>query len=239
MNGIYRMILIALLGLVVIAGCSSQHGGIPDSLQYADLPNTPKNADDYVIQPGDQLDLKFFYNSELNENLPVRPDGKITLQLVGEIDAAGRTPTQLIAALEKRYADKLRYPTVNVAVRGFANQQVFVDGEVEHPGLVDLTNQLSAWQAIIKAGGFKETAARDSIIVIRRGQEKPIPFRLDLKSSALDQAHVSFPLRPFDVVFVPKTWIAEENKFVNQYIEKLLLFKGWYVYLSPFQPIVR
>ncbi|MGZ8248102.1 polysaccharide biosynthesis/export family protein [Methylomagnum sp.] len=239
MNNILRIIITAILVISGIAGCSSQHGGIPDDLQYASLPNTQKNPGAYTIQPGDQLDIKFFYNPELNENLPVRPDGKITLQLIGEVDAAGRTPTGLSADLENRYSGKLRYPTVNVAVRGFANQQVFIDGEVEHPGLVDLTSQLSAWQAIIKAGGFKETAARDSVIVIRRGEEKPIPYRLDFKSSSLDQPHVSFPLRPFDVVFVPKTWIAEENKFVNQYVEKLIMFKGWYLYLTPFQPIVR
>jgi len=223
-----------------IFGCATPQGGIPDELGYSSLPSIPKQGDEYRIQSGDQLDIKLFYNPELNEMLTVRPDGRISLQLIGEIGAAGMTPSELVTEITKRYSKELRKPAVTINVKGFTGQQVFIDGEVVRPGSIDIIPGLTAWQAIIKAGGFNEAATRESVIVIRHGeQNRPVAYRLDLKSSSLDQPQIAFQLQPFDVVFVPKTWIAEQDKFVNQYLEKLLLFKGWYFNISPISPIIK
>ena len=222
-----------------LAGCGTHQGGVPDGLRFEPLPPASQSTlPAYHIQPGDQLDIKFFYNPELNELLPVRPDGKISLRLVGEIAAAGMQPEELAAELKARYAHELRKPEITVIVRSFALQQVFIDGEVEHAGQVDLLSGLNAWQAIVKAGGFKNTAARDSVILIRRGEQgQPLLYRINLKSSSLGQDAVSFPLQPYDVVFVPKTWVAEADKFMTQYVQDLLLFKGWYFNLNPLQSV--
>jgi polysaccharide biosynthesis/export protein len=226
--------LVAVL-LVCLVGCGTVHQeGVPDGLKFAELPPKSHGMPEYRIHPGDQLDIKFFYNPELNVAIPVRPDGKIALSLIGEVEAAGFQPSELVAELKKRYTRELRNPEITVIVKSFSVQQVFVDGEVEHPGQIELLSGLSTWQAIIKAGGFKNTAARDSVIVIRHGDHnQPIPYRIDLKSNSLDQDSASFQLQPFDVVFVPKTWIAEADKFVAQYVQDLLLFKGWYFNLNP------
>jgi protein involved in polysaccharide export with SLBB domain len=117
---------------------------------------------------------------------------------------------------------------------------VFIDGEVERPGMVELTSGLSAWQAIIKAGGFKESATRENVLIIRQGKaNRPMPYQVDLKSDSLNQPDSVFILQPHDIVYVPKTAIAEADKFVAQYIEKLMLFKGWYFNLSPFGTIIK
>ena len=82
--------------------------------------------------------------------------------------------------------------------------------------------------AVVIAGGFRETAKPEGVIVITKGQDnRPIPIRADLKQAVYGQGeNADVVLRPYDIVYVPKTWIAEANKFVNQYVERLLLFKG-------------
>jgi len=238
---IYKSLKNNLAAVLVgcLLGCGTHQGGVPEGMSFSELPPKSHSAlPEYRIHPGDQLDIKFFYNSELNELLPVRPDGKISLRLVGEVEAAGLQPPELVAELKKRYTRDLRNPEITVIVRSFAAQQIFVDGEVEHPGQLELLPGLSTWQAIVKAGGFKDTAARDSVILIRHGDNgQPVPYRIDLKSTSLDQDTVSVQLQPFDVIFVPKTWIAEADKFTRQYIQDLLLFKGWYFSFTPLAPI--
>ena len=209
----------------LLVGCSAQPGMITPAGQIGPIAAVPAA---YNIQPGDQLDVKFFYNPELNEAVTVRPDGKISVQLVGEIQAAGITPSQLDELLSHSYERELKKPVVTVIVKSFTSQRVYVGGEVANQRLVNLTVGMTPLQAVIDAGGFKETAKPEDVIVIRKGPEdRPIPFRVNLKQT-IDGENPAreFQLQAYDVVYVPKSWIAEADKFVNQYIEQLLLFKG-------------
>jgi protein involved in polysaccharide export with SLBB domain len=191
-------------------------------------PPSPPAPTAYVIQPGDRLDVKFFYNSELNESVTVRPDGKISLQLVDEVQASGLTPSELDDILTKRYSGELKKPAITVIMRSFTGQRVYVGGEVNKQGIIDLTTGMTALQAVIDAGGFKETALPQGAIIIRKGPDKrPIPINVDLRKALYGKSPESQTrLKPYDIVYVPKSAIAKANKFVNQYIEKLLLFKG-------------
>ena len=223
-----------ILGLLILVtflffGCASNQAALKDRDERANL--VPAKPVEYLIQEGDQLDIKFFYNPELNESVSVRPDGKISLQLVDEVQAAGRTPSQLDEVLTQKYANELKKPEITVIVRSFTGQRVYVGGEVGRPGLVDLTGGMTALEAIINAGGFKETAKPEAAILIRKGPDnKPTPIRIDLTRMMDDQApEQDVELQPYDIVYVPKTWIAKANKFVNQYIEQLLLFRGFSV----------
>jgi polysaccharide biosynthesis/export protein len=224
-----------------LAGCGIHQGGVPNELHFvkATLKPAPQPKE-YQISSGDQLDIKFFYHPELNESLPVRPDGKISLRLIGDVQAAGLEPSALATELRQRYARDLRDPEITVIVKTFSAQQIFVDGEVERPGQLELPPGLTVWQAVIKAGGFKNTATRESVILIRRGDhDQPIPYRINLKPDYLEQTSAAMQLQPYDVVFVPKTWIAEADKFTQQYVQDLLLFKGWYFNINPIEPIIN
>jgi polysaccharide export outer membrane protein len=219
--------IIAILAVVVgiaLFGCATQPAVVP----YTVLEESATEPSPYLIQPGDQLEIKFFYNSELNETVVVRPDGKISLQLVDEIQAAGIAPAMLDEILTQKYASELKRPVLTVIVRSFTGQRVYVGGEVNRPGLVSLTANMSALQAVINAGGLRETAKLENAIVIRKGKNrKPIPMRVDLSRAIYEgDAQNHFRLKPYDIVYVPKTFIAKANKFVNQYIEQLILFKG-------------
>ncbi len=88
---------------------------------------------DYLIQPGDGLSIKFFYNPELNDDVVVRPDGKISLQLIDEVQASGKTPSQLDQELTQLYSAELKKPAITVIMRSFGGQQIFVGGEVGKP----------------------------------------------------------------------------------------------------------
>ena len=90
----------------------------------------------YQLQPGDVLDIKFYYASDLNEHVKIRPDGKISLQLIGELDVASLTPQDLDSLLRERYARILVNPEVAVIVREFAGQKAYVGGEVNSPGVI-------------------------------------------------------------------------------------------------------
>ena len=220
---------------IVIGGCSTFQGSIPNDLHFAPLEAASQNTPEYRIKPQDQLEIKFFYNPELNETIYVRPDSKIALQLIGDIKAAGMTPSELAAGLKERYSTYLKNPAPTVIVKGFVAQQIFVDGEVARPGPVDILPGQTVWQGIIKAGGFRETATRESVVVVRLGEGKtPTLYRINLKSTSLDRPDVAFQLQPYDIVFVPKTWIAEADKFMEQYVERLFLYRGYYMYGIPF-----
>jgi polysaccharide export outer membrane protein len=219
--------------LFSLMGCSSNQGGLITAAQVAS--HEDQRPPEYLIQPGDQLDIKFFYNPELNETVSVRPDGKISLQLIDEVEAAGITPSRLDQVLTDKYARELKKPDVTVIVRSFGGQKVYVGGEVGTQGLIDLTAGMTPLQAVIMAGGLKETAKPEDAIVIRKGPgNRPTPIRVDLaKESSEAGTEQRLHLQPFDIVYVPKSFIAKADQFVNQYIERLLLFRGvnvgfWY-----------
>ena len=217
-----------VIGLVafVLMGCSS-HRIVSMKDAQAVFPATQK-PQEYFIQPGDQLDIKFFYNPELNETVSVRPDGKISLQLVDDVQAAGLTPSQLDEYLTNKYAKELRKPVVTVIVISFSGQVVYVGGEVNTPGLIDLSAGMSPLQAVINAGGFRETAMPQGAIVIRKDKDnRPVPVRVNLKDALYgNSSEPGIQLQPYDIVYIPMSAIAEANKFVRQYIQELLLFRG-------------
>lgn len=178
--------------------------------------------DEYVIGIGDELGIKFFYNPVLNEEVIVRPDGRISLQLIDEVTAAGMTPSALAARLQQLYATELDRPEIAVIVRSFAAQRVFVDGEVKKPGELALTGGLTILQAIAKSGGVTDRAKlRDVLVVRKRPDGSPLVIRIDVRRSGSKAARIEdIPLAPYDVVFVSRKAIANVNIWVDQYIRQ-------------------
>lgn len=223
-NQIISMLVIGVIA--VISGCSTPTSTI---LPVEAMPaQNPSALTPYRIQPGDALDIKFFYNPELNESVTVRPDGYISLQLVNEVSVAGLEPRQVNEMLTERYSRELKKPVVTVIVKSFAGQRVYVGGEVGQQGLLAMPSGLTALQAVMQSGGFKNTAQPSETLVIRKGPDnRPIPVRVDLSTMLSGSANgQDFRLQPDDVVYVPKSSIAQANLFVKQYIEELFLFRG-------------
>lgn len=176
----------------------------------------------YVIAPGNALDVKFFYNPDLNEALEVRPDGFVTLQLVGDVQASGRTPAELAAELREAFASHIPHPEVSVIVRKGSPQQIYVGGEVATPGFLKLDGPMTSLQALMASGGAKTTARLSQVVLIRYlGSNEATIERVDL-AGVLDGEAPDVLLRPYDVIFVPMTPIAQVNVFVDQYINKII-----------------
>lgn len=180
---------------------------------------------EYIIGPTDTLDIKFMYNPELNElAVPVRPDGRISLRLVDEVQAAGLSPSELRKVLMEKYAAELNKPEIAVMVRTFNAYKVFLDGEVVYPGPVDLRGPTTLMQALSFARGLRESARLSEIIVIRKDfQGKALSTSVDYRK-IIDGTDMSqdILLIPFDIVYVPKSNIANINKFVNEYINGVI-----------------
>lgn len=165
----------------------------------------------YIIQPGDTLSIKFFFNPELNEeDLVVRPDGHISLQLVHEVKAADLTPVQLKSLLAEKYKGQLKNPEIAVIVRSVREPyRIYVDGQVKTPGEFEIIGSLSVLQAIARAGGMLEdTAKKSEVKVIRRDQDgKAFVINVDL-NSALYGGDLSQDIRllPYDFIYVPRSF---------------------------------
>ena len=191
--------------------------GVVAEEEVADMP-------EYVIRAGDELSIKFFYSPELTEDLVVRPDGRVSLQLIPEVMAAGRTAKELTNLLTEMYSTELLRPEITVIVRSFTAQRVYVDGEVNKPGEIKLVGDLTVLQSIAMAGGFKESARPKEVILIRRDTDgRPIGIPLDLKSLRRGKSSGGdMTLTPYDVVYVPKSTIANFNKWIDQYIRRVI-----------------
>jgi protein involved in polysaccharide export with SLBB domain len=189
----------------------------------------------YRIQVGDELDIRFFYNPELNDRLLVRPDGFISLQLIGELMVLDMTPGELTATLKQRYEPVIQRTAITVTIRAFAAQKIYVDGEVNKPGLFPLTGQVTVMQAIAMAGGCKDAARLKEIILIRRGpanQPLAIPINLEDIINGKNMRQ-DILLLPYDIVFLPKSPIANVNKWVQEYVRNNLpISPGFGYYFS-------
>ncbi len=210
----------SMLPLLGVLSCAT-----PKNLQPATLqtPQSPVRAP-YVLQPGDVVTVKFYFNPELNEDVVVRPDGMISLQLVGDVEAAGRTPTALAADLTQKYVGELANPKVNVIVRQLSGERVYVSGEVGKQGLVPMSAGLTLYQAIQQAGGLLDSAHRKQIVLIRQTADgRPAGTAIDIRPiESGEHPEEDVPLRPFDIVFVPKSKIGNLDMWVDQYFRKLI-----------------
>ena len=185
----------------------------------------------FVVGDQIRIDLPFYENEDVETS--VAPDGNIYIGLLGSIKAVNRTPAELEAELEKRYAKYLRFPDVGVVPTSFGNRLVFVGGEVARPGALVLRGPTGVLEAVFEAGGFQASARQSNVILIRRGPNNlPMMRYLDLKSFANDGTpSENTLLRPFDIIYVPKSPIAKLNQFVDQYIEGVVPFNQSFNYV--------
>jgi len=178
---------------------------------------------DYRFYPGDEIDISVPSAPELTKTVVVQPDGRISLSLIEPVMAADRTIAELQDALTRAYAGQLLRPRVYVAAKGTTPLKVFVGGEVGAPGVLDMPGDINALQAVIQAGGFKTSAKVDRVVIIRRAPGGRAMMRtVDLRKAMKDPARGDFvPLRRFDIIYVPRSGVAEAGLFVQQYFRDL------------------
>jgi polysaccharide biosynthesis/export protein len=210
---------------VALAGCEPNLGVPPANIAQTGMvqPTTAPQA--YVLQPGDNIEVKFAYVADLNQAQIIRPDGKISLPLIHDVVAAGMTPTQLQDALLQQYqATALKSPELVVIVREFNSNKIYVGGEVGQPGAQSLLTPTTVLQAILQANGFKNTARANEVLIIRQKGGGGYDWQvLNLqKALAGEDFAANLQLAPRDVIYVPRSDIANIDLFVDQYLRQIL-----------------
>lgn len=229
---LHMMLLLA--GTALLGGCTStsrwpQAPATP-AVESGVLPPLPP----YRIQPGDVLDIKLVLNPDLNEEVTVRPDGRISTAIVPDELAYGRTTDELTKALRHDYETDLKNPRLTVVVKSFAPTRIYVAGEVGIPGeYVTVGPNLTLSQAIARAGGVKVSGSNSEIFIIRRGPgDVPQMFatRYGKVVYAKDPT-ADVRLAAFDVVYVPRTSVAEVYVFFNQYFQQFVPVSWGFSYI--------
>jgi polysaccharide export outer membrane protein len=220
----------AVCAVAGFAGCATIARGETPNLAQIEPPAitatfAPAAPDDaYRFFPGDEIEVLVRSAPELSRTVRVAPDGRIGLPMIVPVMAAERSQAELAAAVSQAYAAVLRDPQVDVMARGFGSQQVFVAGEVRNPGVLELSAPIDPFQAITSAGGFLTSAHVREVYIVRRTPGGPARiFRADLSSDAVAQGLNGIgPLQRFDVVYVPRSPIAEIGLFMQQYVREAL-----------------
>jgi len=228
------------LGLAVLflfsaaaAGCGG-HGAWQKN-ERGEIPfgvAEPQLEREYRLAVGDELALRVSFHDEFDTDAVVRPDGKVTFPLVGEVAAAGRTPSELDSLVTEKFEEFLKDPDVSIVVRKYSDQLVFVLGEVKTPGAYVLTRGMTVTQALAQARGVTEIAKLTDVVLIRRETPyKAEGVKLDIEHFLEDGAFEQDALlKPYDIVYVPRTKIGSMSTFMDSF------FRGW---THPLSLIVR
>ena len=232
------------VSLLLTGGCGGgnrlidNRGGVVEKIQLdpSAIPAV-ENQGDYIIGYGDALDVVFLYNREYNrENIRVRPDGRISFPFIGDIDVAGRTVPWVDSLLTAKYSEIIRDPEITVIVREFQTQQVYVLGQVGDPGAYEYVRGLTLLQALSLGSGLKDSAKRNGVVVVRRiAWDHVIGIEVDVKEILDNNRYdMDIPIKPFDIVMVPKSRLATTEDFIES-ISNILIspadvyLKGWSV----------
>lgn len=186
---------------------------------------TPADNAFYRLKAGDVIEIRLFYNPELGEQVQIRPDGRISLQLIGEVEIASKTIAEAVSLLKEKYIKEVRTPDLTIQVKSYGSQKVYVVGEVLRPGVINLPGPMTVYDAISEAGGIKPTGNRKSAVLLRKGPDgQPEGRRLALFNDGVLTADALTILGPFDVVMVPESKIARLDRWVDQTLRQSVPF---------------
>jgi polysaccharide biosynthesis/export protein len=158
---------------------------------------------EFRLGPGDVIDVSVYQEKELSTTVPIRPDGKISIPLVGEITASGKTAIDLQREVAQKYSQYIAQPSVTVVVKEVNSPKVSVLGEVKNPGVYKIKERATVLDAIAMAGGLTEYAKKNKITVIRvdgGGAQKHMKFNLD--DQIKGRRNDPFYVLPYDTIYI-------------------------------------
>ncbi|MFG1477746.1 polysaccharide biosynthesis/export family protein [Xanthobacter sp. V4C-4] len=232
---------LALSGCAAIA--TSQNTGTPPFTTGHELRFTEVNVDrfrpwnndlpSYRVGPGDRLKIKYFITRDMDEELTVSPDGTIAPRAIGQIKVEGSTLAGIESSVRRASAKELVDQKVVVALDTAASPKIYIGGMVQQPGVFKLENVgTSVLQGILMAGGFSENARTGQVALIRRGPNNEPMLRLidvrEMIETGFSDGDV--PLMTGDIIFVPRSSIAEVNLWIDQFINRVVPFQRQFSY---------
>ena len=194
--------------VVLMMGCS-QTAQLPEATTRASLTTDVDNYQ-YLIGPGDNLNIFVWRNPEISGNFVVRPDGKVTTSLVEDLEVSGRTPTQLAREIEEQLAKYINNPRVTVSVTGFQgplSEQVRVIGEATNPSAVNYTEHMTLLDLMIAVGGLTDFANGNNAKLIRVIDGRKRSFDLAIDDLIRDgDITKNVDMLPGDIIIIPESW---------------------------------
>ena len=192
---------------LLLLGCT---GG--DAISVEDLPKSSGNVQsEYAIGPGDTLQIFVWENPDVSVTIPVRPDGRISTPLIEDMQAVGKTPTQLARDLEVALAEYIRSPTVNVIVTDFVGMygmQVRVVGQALSPQAIPYKEDMTLLDVMIAVGGLSENAAGNRAKIIRQQGNQKIEIKAKVKDLLNDgDISANVKMMPGDILIIPESWL--------------------------------
>lgn len=216
--------LAAAVLLAALAACASQQYPAPALPGPAEAPAfyAPQLDGEYRLQAGDTIAVRSYYDAQLNQEVLVRPDGRVTLLLLGEVVAAGLTPEELAKKVRDPYLRLVGKTDITVAVVRSAGMNVYLSGEVRTPAIQPLDGSLTLLQAIARAGGTLASANTGNVLLIRNRPDGTLLVgKVDVERILRNEAPDVY-LQRKDVVYVPKSEIAQAGQFVDQYVNAIV-----------------
>ena len=208
------------LCVMLLAAC------VPTAHRLQPAPPTPAaSTAPYLVQVGDVLGVRLYTAPELNEDVTVRPDGRVTTTLAQSVQAAGRTPDEIAAALQQTYASELKNPQLTVEVKSASPAKVYVAGEVVAPGEFSTEGPtLTLLQAVARAGGLRTTGDETHVFILRHAAGgRPVVLSADYRGAMTGtNPAADVQLAPFDVVYVPRSGIAQVYVWFNQHFQQFV-----------------
>jgi polysaccharide export outer membrane protein len=197
--------VVAFVFAFLTAGCaSSPHDKITS-------PVTPKPASQYIIGPGDILEVYVWLVPEVSRTVPVRPDGRITTPLVEDMQAVGKTPTELAHDIERELAKHIKKPNVSVMVKSFVGtfrEQIRVVGQAAEPQARPFREDITLLDVIIEVGGLTEFAAGNRAKIVRRTGDGPREIKVRLGDLVLNgDISANVAMQPGDILIIPASWL--------------------------------
>jgi polysaccharide export outer membrane protein len=171
----------------------------------------------YTINPGDVLDIQYRYTPEFNQTVTVQPDGFVSLEIGGDVKVAGRNIDEVRNLILTRARTRLASPELTVILKEFQKPFVVVAGEVVTPGRLEVREKITAIQAVLLAGGFKDSAKSSQILVFRKlnaetAEVKTLNFKSLRKNADLENDIV---LQPGDMILVPRNRLSKIERYVR------------------------
>jgi polysaccharide export outer membrane protein len=208
MKKVMKLVCLVLLGFLTLSlqaqDDADSNSAEPEKQQPKNVaPPAPEVPSDYVIGADDTLHVSVWKENDMNVTLPVRPDGKISLPLLNDVQAAGMTPMQLAASITEKLKKYISDPRVTVTVTAMNSQRIYVLGEVLHTGAMALLPHMTVLQALSSAG-FTQFANLKAVYLLRTENGQQVKMRFNYKDAIKgrgDQQNIV--LKPGDTIVVP------------------------------------
>ncbi len=195
---------VGILMALTLAGCAG-YGTQPAPKEVAATKNYK-----YIVGPGDKINFVVWHNPELSEVIPVRPDGKISTPLVEDMQAAGKTPTQLAHDLEQALSKYIQDPVVTVLVTDFVgpySQQIRVIGQALKPETLQYREHMTVLDVMIAVGGITPFAAGNRATIVRKVDGQDVQFSVRLQDLMRDgDIRANVPMLPGDILIIPESY---------------------------------